>query len=116
MEMACTAELPLIPCLASELSQVFLNIIVNSAEAINDMSEGRKKEMGKIAIRTTKIPHGVEIRITDTGGGIPDQIQERVFNLIRFKTCIVGGEKDFHRGISPTIRRRAISFPALPAW
>jgi two-component system, NtrC family, sensor kinase len=79
MEMDCAAELPLIPCLASELSQVFLNIIVNSAHAIGDMSEGRKKEMGKISIRTTKIPHGVEIRITDTGGGIPEQIQERVF-------------------------------------
>ena len=84
MEMNCTAELPLIPYLASELSRVFLNIIVNSAHAIDDMSEGRKKEMGKIAIRTTKKPHGVEIRITDTGGGIPGQFQERVFDLMRF--------------------------------
>ncbi len=79
MEMDCAAELPLIPCLASELSQVFLHITVNSAHAIGDMSEGRKKEMGKIAIQTTKTPHGVEICITDTGGGIPEQIQERVF-------------------------------------
>jgi signal transduction histidine kinase/DNA-binding response OmpR family regulator len=79
MDMDCAVDLPLVPCLASELSQVFLNIIVNSAHAIDNMNKDSKKEMGKISIRTTKIPHGVEIRITDTGGGIPEHIQERVF-------------------------------------
>jgi len=79
MEMDCKAELPLVLCLASELSQVFLNIIVNSAHAIADMNQGSPKDMGKISIRTTNIPHGIEIRITDTGGGIPEGIQERVF-------------------------------------
>jgi len=79
MEMDFAADLPLVLCHASELSQVFLNIIVNSAHAIDDIKEESKKEMGKISIQTTKIPHGVEIRITDTGGGIPEEIQERVF-------------------------------------
>jgi signal transduction histidine kinase len=79
MEMDFATNLPLVYCLASELSQVFLNIIVNSAHAIEDMNKGGKKEMGKISIRTTKIANGVEIRITDTGGGIPAEIQERVF-------------------------------------
>lgn len=79
MDMDCAVDLPLVPCLASELSQVFLNIIVNSAHAIDDINKGDKKEMGKISIRTKKIPHGIEIRITDTGGGIPEKIQERVF-------------------------------------
>jgi signal transduction histidine kinase len=89
MEMDCAADLPLVLCLASELSQVFLNIIVNSAHAIADVNEGSKKEMGKISIRTKKIPYGIEIRITDTGGGIPEHIQERVFEPF-FTTKIRG--------------------------
>ncbi len=79
MEMDFAADLPLVLCHASELSQVFLNIIVNSAHAINDMKEESKTELGKISVQTKKIPHGIEIRITDTGGGIPEEIQERVF-------------------------------------
>ncbi len=79
MELDYAADLPLIPCLASEISQVLLNIIVNSAHAIAGINQSSEKEMGKISIRTTKITHGIEIQITDTGGGIPEHIQERVF-------------------------------------
>lgn len=72
-------DLPLVPCFASELSQVFLNIIVNGSHAISDRNDGGQKGLGKITIATRKTASGVEIRINDTGGGIPKDIQERVF-------------------------------------
>jgi signal transduction histidine kinase len=65
---------------AGEMSQVFLNIIVNGAHAISDVTQGGKDGKGTISIRTRKLEDRVEIRISDTGGGIPDAIQERVFD------------------------------------
>lgn len=73
------ADLPPVPCFASELSQVFLNIIVNGAHAIAAHNDNGKKGLGKITITTSKTAKGVEIRISDTGEGIPKEIQERVF-------------------------------------
>jgi two-component system NtrC family sensor kinase len=80
METLFAPDLPLIPCFASEISQVFLNIIVNSAHAINDCTEGGAKGRGKISITTRKAEDRVQTLITDTGGGIPEAIQDRVFD------------------------------------
>jgi two-component system, NtrC family, sensor kinase len=80
METDFAPGLPLIPCFAGEVSQVFLNIIVNGAHAIGDVTEGGSKGKGKISIRTGTVENGVQIRISDTGGGIPTEIQERVFD------------------------------------
>ncbi len=73
------ADLPLVSCYASEISQVFLNIIVNGAHAIESSMEDGKKGLGKITIRSFQETNCVEIRIQDTGGGIPREIQDRVF-------------------------------------
>lgn len=74
-----SSDLPLVPCYAGELSQAFLNIIVNSAHAISDALEKTGEKLGKISILTRKIDDSVEIRIRDTGGGIPEAIQDRIF-------------------------------------
>ncbi len=73
-------DLPLVACFAGEISQVFLNIIVNAAHAIGDHTAGGSKGMGQISISTRTTDTGVQIRIRDTGGGIPEKIRERVFN------------------------------------
>jgi len=81
-------ELPLVPCLAAELNQVFLNIIVNAAHAIRDVV-GESGDKGQITI-TSRQSHGwVEIRITDTGNGIPDHARAKVFDPF-FTTKEVG--------------------------
>jgi two-component system, NtrC family, sensor kinase len=80
METDFAPDLPLTPCFAGEISQVFLNIIVNGAHAIGDFTEGGSKGKGKIAIRTSKQENRIQIRISDTGGGIPQEIQDRVFD------------------------------------
>jgi signal transduction histidine kinase len=74
-----------IECYPSELNQVFLNLIINAAHAIEEKQAG----MGKIRIVTRKLDDVVEILISDNGAGIPEQIREKVFNLF-FTTKKVG--------------------------
>lgn len=70
-----------------ELNQVFLNLIVNAAQAIADVTEDGDK--GKIILRTKKSKTFVRVEIEDTGGGIPDRIRERIFDPF-FTTKAVG--------------------------
>jgi signal transduction histidine kinase/DNA-binding response OmpR family regulator len=74
-------DLPKIPCYQSEISQVFLNIIVNAAHAIEEFSKKiNDTRLGKISITTGRMDNGVHIRIGDTGGGIPEKNRNRVFD------------------------------------
>lgn len=75
-------DLPLVPCFRDEINQVFLNIIVNAAQAIKEKIEerGEEGEKGQIHISTKATNHYAEIRIKDTGKGIPPEIQDRIFD------------------------------------
>jgi signal transduction histidine kinase len=79
------AELPLADCHRGELSQAFLNVIVNAAYAVK--GTGQK---GQIKIKTS-MPGTDKIRveITDTGGGIPAEIMDKIFEPF-FTTKPVG--------------------------
>jgi two-component system, NtrC family, sensor kinase len=80
METDFAPDLPLAPCFSGEISQAFLNIIVNGAHAIGDVTENGSKGKGKISIQTSRTENNsIQIRISDTGGGIPKEIQDRVF-------------------------------------
>ncbi|MCQ8104750.1 PAS domain S-box protein [Methylomonas sp. SURF-2] len=74
-----------IECHANQLNQVFLNLIINAAHAIEE-SHG---DAGLIRIVTRKLAGYVEILIQDNGAGIPKSIQDKVFNLF-FTTKPVG--------------------------
>ncbi len=89
LETDLQPDLPLVPCLAGELNQVFLNIIVNAAHAIESMKNNDSNHLGNITITTRGITGAVEIHISDTGGGIPAAIQDRVFDSI-FTTKALG--------------------------
>jgi C4-dicarboxylate-specific signal transduction histidine kinase len=65
------AELPEVVCNVGELNQVFLNLIVNSAHAIED--PGRDIEIGAIKIRTELSGDCVVGRLSDNGCGIPPE-------------------------------------------
>jgi signal transduction histidine kinase len=69
-------DIPPVPCRAGEISQVILNLIVNAAHAI----EAKKSGIGIIQIKTARIDRAVEIRVSDTGTGIPDEIRGRIFD------------------------------------
>ncbi|HLO74979.1 MAG TPA: PAS domain S-box protein [Magnetospirillum sp.] len=79
-------DLPPVPCYAGELNQVFLNIIVNAAQAIE--AAGRKGE-GKIQISTSSRDGYVLIRFADNGTGMPEHVRERIFDPF-FTTKEVG--------------------------
>jgi signal transduction histidine kinase len=79
-------DLPAIVGSAGELNEVFLHLIVNAAQAIAEKGEAGK---GRITVATRALEEGVEIRIRDTGMGIPDAIRDRVF-LPFFSTKPVG--------------------------
>lgn len=77
-----------VPCVAGELNQVVLNLIVNAAHAIADVvSETGDK--GRITIKAWSDETHAEIRISDTGTGIPEHVRAKVFEPF-FTTKEVG--------------------------
>lgn len=82
-------SLPLVPCRADEVNQVVLNIIINAAHAIGEVVGREPAQKGTITIKTSKHGNGVEISISDTGGGIPEEIRTKIFDPF-FTTKEVG--------------------------
>ncbi len=80
LEMDLDPELPQIKGMAGDLRQVFVHLIVNAAQAIAEHMTGSEQPEGLISIRTQALDEGVCIEISDTGGGIPDSIRDRVFD------------------------------------
>jgi two-component system, NtrC family, sensor kinase len=79
--------LPPVSCLPGEFNQVILNIVVNAAHAIADKLGG--KGLGIIGVKTRHKGDKVEIRISDTGTGIPEAARGRIFDPF-FTTKEVG--------------------------
>ena len=73
------STLPTVPCLAGEFNQVILNLLVNAAHAIADVVGNGDRRKGIITVTTRRDGEWVEIRIQDSGKGIPDEIGTRVF-------------------------------------
>jgi signal transduction histidine kinase len=71
-------DLPLVRCHVGEISQVVLNLLVNAAHAIADV-QTETGPMGRIEVRTWVDDGDAVIAVSDTGSGIPDDIQPRIF-------------------------------------
>jgi PAS domain S-box-containing protein len=80
-------ELPDVICNVGELNQVFLNLIVNAAQAVRE--SGKDTTTGRIRIATERVRDRVRIRITDNGCGIPKENLEKIFDPF-FTTKEVG--------------------------
>jgi PAS domain S-box-containing protein len=80
VETRFESTLPAISCLPGEFNQVILNLIVNAAHAIGDRAKDGNEKKGKITVETGRCPTGVEIRIGDTGTGIPLDVREKIFD------------------------------------
>jgi PAS domain S-box-containing protein len=75
------SALPLVPCYRAEFNQVILNLIINAAHAIADANGNHSSEKGTITISSGCDGNWAEIRISDTGPGIPEEIRHRIFDL-----------------------------------
>jgi two-component system NtrC family sensor kinase len=65
-------DIPPVDCHPNALNQVFMNLLVNAAQAIPDR--------GTITIKTSKEGDFVRIAISDTGVGISDENLPKVFD------------------------------------
>lgn len=65
-------DIGVVECLPSQLNQVFMNLLVNAAHAI--------EERGTITVRTGKQADEVWVEIADTGKGIADDDRKRIFD------------------------------------
>ena len=72
--------LPLVPCLPGEFNQVILNMVVNASHAIADVVGDGSRGKGKISVSPRTRGESVEIRIGDTGSGIPEEIRRKIFD------------------------------------
>ena len=90
-------DFPLVSCRIGQINQVFMNLLVNAAQII--------ETDGLIRIKTTADEDNVYIYISDNGGGIPDEIQERIFQAF-FTTKPVGSGTGLGLTISKSIIER----------
>ena len=75
-------EIPDIECLASQINQVVMNLVVNAAHAMGD-------ERGRITVRTGTAGEEVWLEVADNGAGIPPDTLKRIFEPF-FTTKPVG--------------------------
>jgi two-component system, NtrC family, sensor kinase len=67
--------LPPIECFPVEINQVFMNLLLNAVQAMEEKGDGT----GVVTVRTRALNDGVLVEVEDTGPGIPPEIQERIF-------------------------------------
>lgn len=82
LERQLAPDLPQVRCLPAQLSQVFVNLLLNGVQAMENAP-------GKLTLSSRATPAGVELRICDTGRGMTPEVQKRLFEPF-FTTKPVG--------------------------
>ncbi len=77
--------LPEIDCFPGQLNQVFMNILANAIDALNEASQEStfakiKENPNRITVRTKLVESQVKIEIADNGPGIPESVKARIFD------------------------------------
>ena len=84
IETEFSENVPPVLCYPGELLQVFMNLLINSADAIQENGKP-----GLIRISTSTGENEVIVAVTDNGCGIPEEIRDNIFNPF-FTTKDVG--------------------------
>ena len=88
-------DLPEIDCYPGQLNQVFMNLLANAIDALEDNNDGRSYEDLEVNPNVIQIQtriaqsRGIMIAIQDNGPGIPETVRSKVFNPF-FTTKPVG--------------------------
>lgn len=100
-------SLPLVECYAGQVNQVFMNILANAIDALDEQPDNPQPT---ITIRTEALDeHWLAIAISDNGPGIPENVQKRLFDPFYTTKAVGKGTglglsisykiiKDKHRG------------------
>lgn len=82
-------RLPLVECYAGQLNQVFMNVLSNAIDALEESSAITKRKL-QITINTKRVDyHRIEIKIVDNGNGVPESARAKLFDPF-FTTKDVG--------------------------
>ncbi|WP_302480983.1 sensor histidine kinase [Nostoc sp. TCL240-02] len=76
---------PQVECFPGQLNQVFMNILANAIDALDESNIGRsfteiQSNRNQIRIKTSLENEGVKIAIADNGNGISEQVKEKIFD------------------------------------
>ncbi len=81
MEFDLDPDIAPVYCYPDDFNQAMLNLILNAAHAVEDrLGRTQNDEMGRIVLSTSRRDDEVEIRVKDTGSGIPEDLQDEIFN------------------------------------
>ncbi len=97
-------ELPAVSCFPMQLKQVFMNLLVNAFQAIEERV-GSSSGAGRVRLRTRRTAGGVEVQVEDDGIGIAAEHQGRLFDPF-FTTKKVGMGTGLGLSTSYSIVRR----------
>ena len=79
VERHYASGLPLVPLDESLCEQAFLNLVQNAYEAMQDEDDGGTLRV-EVQLITQNGREGVELRLADTGPGVPEELREEIFN------------------------------------
>ncbi|MEH1850480.1 MAG: AAA family ATPase [Nostoc sp.] len=87
-------SVPKVDCFPGQLNQVFMNILANGIDALDESNSGRsfaeiKENPHKITIKTSLKDHHVEIKIADNANGMNEEVKAKIFDHL-FTTKSVG--------------------------
>ena len=87
-------KLPEIDCFPGQLNQVFMNILANAIDALDESNQEKTfaeaaANLNRITMRTTVENNQVRIAIADNGVGMPEDVKARIFDHL-FTTKVVG--------------------------
>ncbi|MBF1999647.1 MAG: PAS domain S-box protein [Synechococcales cyanobacterium M58_A2018_015] len=82
-------ELPLVECYAGQLNQVFMNVLSNAIDALEERAEREPHFTPLLSICTSVSQNQVAIQIRDNGPGMTVEVQQQLFNPF-FTTKPVG--------------------------
>lgn len=83
-------DLPLVECLAGQMNQVFMNLLANAIDILEEAGQKSIIQSPMIRIRTEKINStAIAITIADNGPGMTEQVRQKLFDPF-FTTKPVG--------------------------
>ncbi|MHC5757177.1 AAA family ATPase [Nostoc sp.] len=87
-------SLPQVECFPGQLNQVFMNILANAIDALDESNTGRnfaeiQENPNKITIQTSLKDNQVKITITDNAKGMSEEVKQKIFDHL-FTTKSVG--------------------------